>query len=394
MKIMVLGLRAVPGVAGGVETHCEHLYPLVAKAGVEVEIVVRTPYAAAALGNRWRGVRIRRIWSPRMSGLETVLHTFLGVLYAGVRRPDVLHLHAIGPALFSPLARLLGLNVVVTHHGADYERAKWGPIGKRILRLGERLAMRYANAIISVSRSKANDLARAYQREPIAIPNGVPAIVPPGSDAVLRELGLVSGRYVLHVGRSAPEKRQDDLVSAFVRARLPGWKLVIVGDMTGRDAHSTRVRELASGHEDIVLAGFRSGDELRELLTQAGCFALPSTIEGFSIALLEALSAGCPVVASDISANHEIELPAACYFPVGDIAAMADALSTLHARVGTGVWTHLQRHVRNEYGWRRVASQTLDVYNSCVRKQVAVVSPRRRADNSSIVRHESSGRST
>lgn len=363
MKVLALGLRAIPKVQGGIETHCEHLYPRVARMGVDVEILTRTPYAHTPGKSSWNGVRLRSLWSPRRSGIETFVHTLLGVLYAGVARPDLLHLHAVGPGFFAPLARALGLRVVVTHHGSDYERAKWGPVGRTILKTGERWAMRYANAVISVSASKARQLAAEYSREPIFIPNGVPPIDPPATNAVLDKLGLDPGRYVLHVGRWAPEKRHDDLIRAFIQAGLPGWRLVLVGDHTGQDQYSARVREMAAAHDSVVLAGFQSGDALDSLFTNSGCFALPSTIEGFSIALLESLSAGCRVIASDIPANHEIELPADCYFPVGDIDRIAHALATVAASPSDDEWTELRRKVRADYDWDSIAERTVRVYS-------------------------------
>jgi len=362
MKVMVLGLRALPGVAGGVESHCEHLYPLIADAGVDVEILMRSAYVDRSVPKQWQGIRIRRLWSPRRSGLEVMLHTFMGVLYAGVSRPDVLHLHSIGPAIFAPLARALGLHVVVTHHASDYMQTKWGRLGKWILKTGERMAMRYASEVISVSRHGAAELKRAYGREPVRIPNGVPVIEPTGSRAVLDELHLESGRYVLHVGRAIPDKRQDDLIRAFSRAHLPDWKLVLVGDLSGSDKYSACIRQMANERSDVVLAGFRSGVDLQTLFTNAGCFVLPSAIEGLPIALLEALSAGCAVVGSDIPANHEIELPAGCYFPVGDIDAMATAISTMSNTVPALVWQGLRDRVHEEYDWSRIAEQTAQLY--------------------------------
>lgn len=379
MKVMALGLRALPGIAGGVESHCEHLYPLIADAGVDVEILVRSAYVPRSAPTQWRGTRIRRLWSPRKSGLEVILHTLLGVLYAAVRRPDVLHLHSVGPAIFTPLARALGLHVVVTHHAPDYVQTKWGWLGKWILKTGERMTMRYADEVISVSRHGAAALKRAYGREPVLILNGVPFIGPTESRAVLDELGLESGRYVLHVGRAIPDKRQDDLIRAFSRAQLPGWKLVLVGNLSGDDEYSARVRQMAAERTDVVLAGFRSGVDLQTLFTNAGCFVLPSAIEGLSIALLEALSAGCVVVGSDIPANHEIELPPGCYFKVGDIDAMAAAISTIPNSIPPSVWQGLRSRVHEEYDWSRIAEQTVRLYRNTLSGRLR---PTRTSDDS------------
>lgn len=361
MKIIVLGLRGFPRVAGGVEAHCENLYPLLAKLGCSVEVVVRSPYVPAETTS-WRGVTLTRLWSPRRTGLETLLHTLLGVFYAAWRRPDVLHIHSIGPALFTPLARLLGLRVVLTHHAPDYRQQKWGRVGRWLLKTGERLGLRFADEVISVSRHGAQDLMRLYGREATVVPNGVPAFPARAIDPVLRELGLTPGHYVLHVGRAIPDKRQDDLIRAYGKAPLDGWKLVLVGDTSGKDEYSRRVRELAAADPRVVLAGFRSGGALQSLFTNAGCFALPSAIEGLPIAMLEALGAGCPVVASDIPANHEVELPGCCYVPVGDCDALAAALAAVPTQVSRSEWARLQRSVQTDFDWSAIAARIADIY--------------------------------
>jgi hypothetical protein len=126
-RVMWTGLRGFPGVQGGVETHAQEVCPRLQAMGVDVTVLARRCYQPPEVGPSWRGVRFNGLWAPRRKQLEAIVHTFLSVLYAGfVERPDVLHIQAIGPALWTPLARLLGLRVVVTHHGPDYDRQKWG----------------------------------------------------------------------------------------------------------------------------------------------------------------------------------------------------------------------------------------------------------------------------
>ena len=123
MRVMVLGLRGFPDVQGGVEKHAEHLYPLLVQSGCQVEVITRSPYTSRD-HRSWKGITFHRIWTPRLTGIEAFVHSILGVFYAAIKRPDVLHIHAIGPAIVTPLARLLRLRVVVTHHGPDYDREK------------------------------------------------------------------------------------------------------------------------------------------------------------------------------------------------------------------------------------------------------------------------------
>src|SRR5271155_2273007 len=173
VSVIALGLRGMPNVPGGVEVHASELYPRLQALGADVTVMGRNPYRPSGSPVRWRGVSVRWISSPRTQGVEALAHTFLGVLYAAVRRPDVLHIHAVGPWLLVPLAKLLGLRVLVTHHGEDYLREKWNRPARAVLRLGERLGMRFADGRIVIS-SALLELARVkYHRDATLIPNGV-----------------------------------------------------------------------------------------------------------------------------------------------------------------------------------------------------------------------------
>jgi glycosyltransferase involved in cell wall biosynthesis len=357
---MVLGVRGIPAVQGGIETHAEQLYQRLANLGCKVEMLVRTPFVPPGVSTVG-SIRLRRIWAPRTRGYEALVHSLLGVLYAGLTRPDVLHIHAIGPAIVTPLARLLGLRVIVTNHGPDYDRDKWGSFPKWVLRTGESLGMRCAHARIAISRVIQELIRSKYGRSSDLIPNGsVPVCLQTDSGEIER-FGLQRGRYFLQVSRIVPEKRQLDLIRAFRLARPPGWKLVLVGG-AGTDPYSREVVSAARS-AGVVLTGFQRGVTLAQLYTHAGAFVLPSSHEGLPIAILEALSYGLPVVASEIPANREMNLGSASYFPVGDLTALAQRL-TEAAQVPQDATAResRRRSVADTYDWERIARQTHAVY--------------------------------
>jgi len=371
MRVAFLGLRGFPDVQGGVETHAEHLCPLLVELGCEVDVIVRAPYQPGSIGDAWKGIRFHRLWAPRSKGLEAILHTGLGVLYAAfVRRPDVLHIQAIGPALMVPLARLLGLRVVVTHHGPDYDRQKWGYFAKLALRLGERFGMRWSNDRIVISEVIRGLVKRKHGRDSMLIPNGVVLPVMPDTKGALAAFGFEPGKYVLLVSRLVPEKRHLDLIEAFQLAALPGWKLAIVGASDHPDACVRKVLDLAATAPGVVCTGLQTGLALRELYTHAGIFVLPSSHEGLPIAMLEALSYGLPVVASDIPANLEVGLPAEHYFPLGDVPALAAHLKDFAAQPLTVEERESRRAwVSGRFDWKDIARRTLKVYQAVARTQ-------------------------
>ena len=160
-----------------------------------------------------------------------------------------------------------------------------------------------------------------------------------------------------------PEKRQVDLIRAFERSNLVGWKLVLVGEICEEENYSREIISYSKKNKTIVLTNFQSGLSLQELYSNAGLFVLPSSHEGLPIALLEALSYGIKAIASDIPANVEIGLPANRYFPLGDTKILADTLKreanldyTDEERKAVREWVGMR------YNWDNVAEQTLKVY--------------------------------
>lgn len=365
MRVMMLGLRGFPNVQGGVETHAEHLCPLLVELGCDVTVLTRSPYQPKDIGPTWKGVKFVSLWAPRSKGLEAILHSLLGVLYAAVKRPDILHIQAIGPAIMTLPARLFGLRVVVTHHGPDYDRQKWGRFAKWVLQTGERFGMRWSNGRIVISEVIRSLVRGKHGRASTLIPNGVVLPALPDTMETLTAFGLEQGKYVLLVSRLVPEKRHLDLIEAFSRAALPGWKLAIVGASDHPDAYVKQVLDTAATTPGVVCTGLQTGQALRELYAHAGIFVLPSSHEGLPIAMLEALSYGLPVVASDIPANVEVGLPAEHYFPLGNVDALAARLGEFAAQSLTAETRDARRAwVSERYDWHDIARRTLAVYRA------------------------------
>lgn len=101
---------------------------------------------------------------PKKKLLEAVVHTFRAVNQAKRLGADLVHIHAIGPALMVPYAKLLGMRVVFTHHGPDYDRDKWGRAAKMVLKLGERFGCKFADDVIVISDVIRKLIERKYGR--------------------------------------------------------------------------------------------------------------------------------------------------------------------------------------------------------------------------------------
>ena len=304
--IAVIGTRGFPDVQGGVERHCEELYTRLAARGMDILVFTRSPYVPdAPRWSTWRGIRFRKVWTPRRKSVEALWHSVVSVILARAAGAELVHIHAIGPGLAVPLARLLGLRVVFTHHGRDNRRKKWGAIGKRVLRLGERLAVHYADHVLAVSREIETWIAEAYGRQAIYTPNGI-AVEPRTAaqvEATVASFDLPIHGYVVTVARLVPEKGVHDLIRAVAGAD-DLTALVVVGEA---DHHSEYAATLkAQAPRKVRFVGAQPHDVTLDLMRGARVFALPSYHEGLPIALLEALACGTPAVASSIAPNREI----------------------------------------------------------------------------------------
>lgn len=361
MKIVVTGTRGIPNIMGGVETHCEELFPRIAKRGFDVTVIRRTDYVKDDL-KEWKGVKLVNIDSPKKKSFEAIIHTFRAINEAKRLKADIIHIHAIGPALLVPYAKMLGMKVVFTHHGPDYDRDKWGFAAKTMLKLGERMGCMFADEVIVISDVIRNLIKRKYNRTSHVhlIYNGVSQPEICDYPEYFNELGIEKGKYILGMCRFVPEKNLHHLVEAFTKVKsrneVEDIKLVLAGDTDFEDDYSRSLREMARKN-GVVLTGFIKGKKLHSLLTNCLCYCLPSSHEGLPIALLEAMSYGVKVIVSDIPANKEVGLPESDYFPVGNVDALTEKLKT----VVNQPLQHIDYDMK-KYDWEKIADQVRDVY--------------------------------
>jgi glycosyltransferase involved in cell wall biosynthesis len=394
LKIVVLGTRGFPNIQGGVEKHCQELTRSLAKNGCDVTVLTRAPYIDRSITN-YNNVKLIHLPAIKNKFLEAYCHTFLGVIVARRLNPDVLHIQAIGPGFFSLFARILGLKVVLTSHGSNYKHQKWGRFSRLFLRVCEYMGIKFANQVIAISQTIADEIQLQYNRKVTVIPNGVvlpklineiaclPAgrLLPPlnqrgdRNDAISR-FGVKTGKYILAVGRFVEGKGFEDLIPAFAGMTngfgeiTKDWKLVIAGDADHEDEYSRELKKKAQAVPGVVLTGFLSGEPLQELYSNARLFVLPSYYEGLPIVLLEAMSYGLSCIASDIPANREVGLPEERLFKAGDIQALSiKIIEYIKKPMDAEEKAQQIKLISEKYNWDKIAEKTLDVYkktkNSC-----------------------------
>lgn len=358
MKVVVIGTRGIPGIPGGVETHCQELFPRIASLGNDVTVIRRSCYVTDDKNRKeFNGVKLVDVYAPRKKSFEAIVHTFLAVIKAKRLKADVVHIHAIGPALMAPFARLLGMKVVMTNHGPDYDRGKWGRLAKTFLKTGQLWGTKCSNRVIVISTVIADILKDKYGREDTdLIFNGVNKPVKSRNTDYIESLGLEPGKYIVGVGRFVEEKGFHDLIEAYKKIDNKDIKLVIAGDSDHPDHYSENLKQQAR-EAGAVLTGYIRGEKMNQVMTNAALFVLPSYHEGLPIALLEAMSYDLDVIVSDIPANKITELAADDFFPVKNVKALTDAINRKVSHLSASRVYDLTR-----YDWDNIAEQTERIY--------------------------------
>ena len=368
-RIAIIGHKFIPSRDGGVEVVVSNLAPHLAEIGYDVTCYNRTDRQhrelrkQGALPREYRGVRL--IWTPTVDrrGLAAVTSSALATVRAAFGRYDLVHFHAEGPCVFCGLPRLTGRKVVVTVHGLDHMREKWGKFASAYILLGEKAAVRHAHRIIVLNSSMQEYFLREYGRETVLIPNGVePAEIRPACE-ITGQYGLASREYILYLGRLDPGKGIHYLIEAYRKLRTDK-KLVIVGGSSDTDDYVRQLHEMAGDTSSIIFTGFLQGTVLEELYSNAYLYVLPSDHEGMPLGLLEAMNYGCCCVTSDIRECTAIMDGSGFTFSRGNAEALRETLQDL---CDDPVKAEAQRSearkvIASKYTWEDITKQTDKLY--------------------------------
>lgn len=197
-----------------------------------------------------------------------------------------------------------------------------------------------ADHLIAISRSSKKDLLEYMptikENSVSVVPLGVDRSFFKGAQQPSREFrSKITEPYLLFVGGIDTRKNVVELIKLFyaLKPNYPTLRLMVVGkefalhDQLNDRGWFTEINKNKSYSEDIVLPGFVNHEELLYLYRHAACFVFPSLYEGFGLPILEAMAAGCPVVAYDNSSIPEVAGDACLLIETG--ASMVKPVSTL-----------------------------------------------------------------
>lgn len=374
-RVAMIGHKFIPSREGGVEVVVSNLAPHLADIGYDVTCYNRTNKEfkemrkSAPLPREHRGVHL--VWTPTVDrrGLAAMSSSIIATVMASFRRFDLVHFHTEGPCVICWLPRLLGKKVVVTIHGLDHQRQKWGRFASAYIMMGERMAVRHAHSIIVLSKGVQAYFHEKYGRETVLIPNGIdPAEIRPASE-ITKLFGLSSRDYILFLGRLVPEKGIHYLLEAYQKLSTDK-KLVIVGGTSDTDDYVKHLHEMAGNNPSVIFTGFQQGLVLEELYSNAFLYVLPSDLEGMPLTLLEAMNYGCCCVTSDIGECADVMNGSGVTFPRGNVEALKETLQDLcnHSEKTEAYRIEACKTVSSKYTWQEIATKTHELYGTLLER--------------------------
>jgi len=370
MRIAMIGQKGIPALYGGIERHVDELSKGLVELGQDVFVYSR-PWYSKERKSEIDGVKVIYTPSLKSKHFDAISHTFISIIHATLKDFDVIHIHGVGPALMAWLPKFIKprQKVVVTFHCIDRKHQKWGIFARIMLRLGEYSACRFADRTITVSRTLNQYCSEAYDSMTQYIPNGVTLNKANGSNE-LTQFGIEPNEYIVMISRLVRHKGAHYLIDAYKQLKkrnpeiLGNKKLVFVGDSAFTDDYVKELREMGASDSDIVFTGFQSGETLKQLFENAYICVHPSESEGLPICVLEAMSYGLPVLASDIPENMEVVEEAGLSFENKNIEDLATKLEKYLPQDEKliEIGENAREFVDKNYNWKDISQEVSGLY--------------------------------
>ena len=351
MKIAYIALRGIP-LSDGIVQYTDDIARELVRKGHEV-----TVYTSKRYGNK-SGIyddsyRIITVPSLPWGFAEKMSLVMFASVHQLFKKYDVVHYHAMGPSIFAFMSR--GRATVIQSHGVEYNRVKFSNVAKKTLKFFEKASVKLGDELLVCSGALHDHFFQTYGKETVLIHNSVniPAFLEPSAD-VLKQYGVENDAYYLYIARITEEKGLGYLIRAFRRLKTDK-KLIIAGPFDAEhDAYHQSLMQMVEGDDRIKFVGYAAGHNKESLLQGAYAYCLPSETEGFSVALLEAMSYGKCCIVSDIPNNLEAIADCGVAFESKNENALYESLERVECdskeakRLGSLARERVSRHFSEE----------------------------------------------
>ena len=372
MKIVMIGQKRIPSREGGVEVVVEELSTRMVTRGFYVECYNRGGKHVLDKCQRikkqkdYKGVSLKTVLTIDKKGLAALTSSFFATMKALFSKADVVHYHSEGPCAWMWIIKWFSRKrVIATIHGLDWQRAKWSGFAAKYIKYGERVAVKYADEIIVLSKNVQDYFKKNYHRKTVFISNGVSKPKIEDAKIIKEKYHLEKNSYILFLGRIVPEKGIHYLIDAYCQIKTDK-KLVIAGAASDTDGYYHKLKEMAKNNENIIFTGFIQGRELGELYSNAYLYCLPSDLEGMPLSLLEAMSYGNCCLTSNIKECTEVFEKKGITFIKSDVDDLSYKLNRLckEPKIVERYKRDSRKFILDKYNWDDVVDKTLKLYKS------------------------------
>lgn len=314
--------------------------------------------------NELDGINIKYVPTIDKKGLAALTSSFFASIMAAFSNCDIVHIHAEGPGFFSFIPKLFKKKVVCHIHGLDWKRNKWSnSFASKFIKQGEKNIVKFADAIIVLSKNMQNYFIDEYNIKTTLIENGVAGYEKIDAELIQEKFGLSSGEYILYLSRLVPEKRADLLIDVY-NSLNTNKKLVIAGSPSDSDDYFRSLIDKANKNMNIIFTGFVEGNLLKELYSNSFIYILPSELEGMPLTLLEAMSYGNYCIVSDIPELTEVIGNNGLTFKLNDFNDLKSKIDfALKNEKGIKEEKEkIKEYVINKYSWDTTTCKIMELY--------------------------------
>ncbi len=353
-KVAIIGTQGVPAKYGGFESLVENLLGDNCPKDVEYTVFCSAIDMQEHL-NSYKGAKLKYI-SLKANGIQSVPYDILS-LCKSLKGYDVILVLGVSGCLFLPIFHLLNSKkLIINIDGMEYKRAKWGKFAKKILKMSEAAAVKYADAIITDNEAIQEYVAKEYGKESKLIAYGGDHVVrniPEGyAVSILKEYGLIPKQYAMAICRIEPENNCEMVLEAFSKSDKT---LVYVGNWDHNE-YSKELRNRFSKYSHIkMLDATYDLDVLYALRSNAEIYVHGHSAGGTNPSLVEAMFFGIPIISFDVVFNRATTRNEAYYFNNSN-----DLLNIIARKDLDG--SRMKEIAEKNYSWKSISAQYANLY--------------------------------
>ncbi|RLI21194.1 glycosyltransferase family 1 protein [Candidatus Bathyarchaeota archaeon] len=383
MKVCMLTWEYPPRIVGGIARHCEGLAKALAKLGVDVDVVT-LDFPGAPEYEEIDGVKVYRvrpeIGHPNFLTWVMLFNHFLEKKIAGTAERenyDLIHIHdwLVAPSGVA-VKHFLKKPLIATIHSTENGRSGLHTPDSYTIDSWEWWTTYEASKVIVTSNSMKHEVCGHFHlpwEKVEMVPNGIEIEkfnIPVDRVAVRGRYGVSPNeKLILYVGRLVPQKGVEYLIQAvpMIASRYPNAKFIIVGEGWLRD-YLESLAQSTGQRWRITFTGFVPDHEAIALMKSADALVIPSVYEPFGIVALEGMTAGVPVIASQVGGLAEIiehDKTGVFIYPRNP-ESLAWGVDHVLSNPGHAEWLVKNAHekVKEMFSWNVIAERTVEIYKS------------------------------